>query len=140
MTGEEMAPYERSFSVLGHKATVLGWEIDGGGSYPRTLSSIRESAERHGILHRYHPAPGDKDNDLYFRIGLAALETPVCKSRIERELRRVLSEREPLIVEIGLDDLFVAAYEDDRLPQSSTRVWSLADPTVTVGFIASLFD
>ena len=45
----------------------------------------------------------------------------------------------PVVVEIGLENIFVTAYEDDRLPVSSTRTWSLADRKVDGEFAASLF-
>jgi len=42
-----------------------------------------------------------------------------------------LSTQPPLILDIRLEQVSVALYEEDTLPRSSTRVWSLADPDLT---------
>ena len=38
--------------------------------YPMTLVVVRRAAQGFGILHGYHRALTDVDNDLFFRIGL----------------------------------------------------------------------
>lgn len=130
-------PYERSFSVQGNKAVVMGWpwrtgSSGGVGRSPPTLDAIRRSAQGFGILHAYHRSDMERDNDLFFRIGLIdrSLASDYAVRHLERRVRRYMSRQPPLILSIGLDDLFVAAYRDDRLPLGTTDVWPLADPTV----------
>ena len=92
-------------------------------------------------MHSYHRAVTDVDNDLFFRIGLIDTKavTSATTSALETQARKLLSMQRPVVVEIGLENIFVTAYEDDRLPVSSTRTWSLADRKVDGEFAASLF-
>jgi hypothetical protein len=162
-TSRGIRPFERSFSVQEDKVVLMGWPIRGepfplkappatpasfsqeARIYPTTLDSIRHAAQRFGILHGYHKALTNVDNDLFFRIGLIndpkSLK-PETKTKLESQVsnvRRDLSNQPPLVIEIRLEDICVAAYEDDRLPLESTQTWSLADSRVTGGFVAGLF-
>jgi hypothetical protein len=129
------SPFERGFSIRGDKAVLMGWPcaIASRGmpkSYPRRLDSIRRRAQEFGILHAYHRSETDLDNDFFFRIGLVdrrALSRDAA-SELEHELRRHMSRLGPLMVNVGPGDLQVAAYRDERLPLSSTRVWPPNDP------------
>src|SRR5512132_1214306 len=71
-----------------------------------------------------------------WRVNLGA---PFTTSALEIQVRQILSAQRPVVIEIRLEDIYIAAYEDDRLPISSTRTWSLADPKVTGSFVAGLF-
>lgn len=137
-------PYNRSFSIQGDKAVVMGWPRTGHPEeqsptatmagiqearlYPGTLNEIRLAAQAYGILHAYHRDPSDVDNDFYFRIGL--LSPPrldeSTRQKLEADVRHVLCSERPAVNEVGLSDLYVASYEDDTLPQNSTRVSSIA--------------
>ena len=147
-------PYERSFSIQGDKVVVIGWPIRGKPLqqppatqsawvqevrlYPLTLDVMRHAAQVHGILHTYHRALTDVDNDLYFRIGLLVDQTSLterARDTLETEARQLLSTQPPLIVDIPHEQVAVALYEEDTLPRSSTRVWSLADPDLTASAI-----
>jgi hypothetical protein len=147
-------PYERSFSIQGDKVVVMGWPVRGkpfqqppatpsawvqeAKLYPLTLDVMRHAAQVHGILHTYHRALTDVDNDLYFRIGLLVDQTPLterARDTLETEARQLLSTQPPLILDIPLEQVAVALYEEDTLPRSSTRVWSLADPDLTASAI-----
>ena len=143
------------------RVVVMGWPVRGGPLsrapatpaawagesrlYPPTLDLIRHAAQGFGILHGYHRSAKHVDNDLFFRIGLinaAATATASATSfeKLEHQIREFLSAQRPLIEEIRLNDISIAAYEDDQLPLSSTRTWSLADPEVTGSFVAGLFN
>jgi len=156
-TSRNKPPYERSFSVQGDKVVVMGWPVRGepiaaspgtpaaraqeARTYPPTLDAIRRAAQSFGILHPYHRTDADVDNDLFFRIGLIRPEatTPSAVRALEMQVRQLLSAQRPLVIEVRLGDIYLAAYDDDRLPVSTTRVWSLADPQVTGSFVAGLF-
>lgn len=138
-------PFERSFSIQGDKAVVMGWPRradsgHGAALWPQALEAIRRSAREFGILHAYHGSEADRDNDLYFRLGLiergAVSEEAVIE--LERRVRRHLSRRPSLILRIGLGDLCVAAYLDDRLPLDSTETWPLSDSDLTEQLAAIL--
>ena len=102
---------------------------------------IRHAAQGFGILHGYHRALTDVDNDLFFRLGLIDPKaiTQATKDAVEIQARDFLRRRDPLVMELRLEDIRIAAYEDDRLPRASTRTWSLAEPHVTGSFVAGLF-
>lgn len=156
-TSRKTTPFERSFSIQRDKVVVMGWPLRGepfqaapatraasiqeARIYPLTLDVIRHAAQRYGILHGQHRRATDTDNDLFFRIGLVDPKAPTLATpgELETQVRQWLSMLPPLVIEIRLDDVCVAAYEDDRLPLSSTQVWSLADPRVTGTFIGDLF-
>jgi hypothetical protein len=131
-------PYERSFSIQGDKVVVMGWPIRGkpfqqppatpsawvqeARLYPLTLDVVRHAAQVYGVLHAYH------------RIGLLVDQTSLTervRDTLETEARQFLSTQPPLILDILLEQVSVALYEEDTLPRSSTRVWSLADPDLT---------
>jgi hypothetical protein len=157
-TSRERSPYERSFSLQGGKVVMIGWPErwaceasptgDSGAvqpkvaSYPRTLDAIRRAAQRYGILHAYHQAASDVDNDLFFRIGMLnpAVDTRATADSVEHAVRELMSARPAVRLPIGLGDLRIAAYEDDRLLLSSTRTWELTDPKLTGRVIAGLFE
>jgi len=157
-TSRKAIPHDRSFSIQGDRVVMMGWPVRGeppttrpatpqewvqeARIYPSTLDTIRHAAQRFGILHSFHSALTDVDNDLFFRIGLLENSeglTPSARSFVERQVREFLSTQPPLVVEIRLDDVCVAAYEDNRLPLASTDLYSLADPQVTGVFVAGLF-
>lgn len=156
-TSRETIPYERSFSVQGDKVVVMGWPVRGepcpaspatpaagvpaAEIYPPTLDLIRRAAQDFGILHGYHRTVTDMDNDLFFRIGLLdpKATTPTATIALEAQVRQLLSTQRPLVIEIRLEEICIATYEDDRLPVASTRIWPLADPKVNGSFVAGLF-
>jgi len=156
-TSRKTTPYERSFSVQGDKVVVMGWPVRGepfsvppvtptaatqeARIYPPTLEIVRHAMQGFGVLHGYHREVTDVDNDLFFRIGLIdeKATTPALTTALEIQARRILSAQRPLIIEIRLEDIYIAAYDDDRLPVSTTRIWSLADPKVTGQFVRRLF-
>jgi hypothetical protein len=156
-TSRRANPYERSFSIQGDKAVVMGWPIRGepvsmpettsqnfiqeSRIYPMTLDAVRRAAQGFGILHAYHQALTDVDNDLFFRIGLVEEKAVLLENipALEQRVRQFLSEEIPLIVEITLDEVFVAAYKDNTLPRTSTNVWSVTDPKVDGQLISGLY-
>lgn len=156
-TSRQTRPHERSFSVQGNKVVVMGWPVKetlcrtspatsatqarDNRTYPPTLDLLRRGAQDFGILHGYHRTATDVDNDLFFRIGLIdpSATSPAATMGLEVEARRFFSRQQPLVIELRLGDIYIAAYEDDRLPAASTRIWSLADPKVNGSFVAGLY-
>ena len=157
-TSRQQRPYERSFSIQGDKVVVLGWPVRGeplvmlpttpevfiqeGRNYPSTLDQLRQAVQRFGVLHGYHQELTAVDNDLFFRIGLIDLKSvPVRSLRsVEQRVRKQLSEKRPVILEVTLDTVFLAAYVDTALPVSSTQTWSVVDQTVDGQFVAGLYN
>jgi len=156
-TSRGARPWERSFSIQGDKAVVMGWPVRGepvsmpestpegliqeSRIYPMTLDVIRHAAQGFGILHSYHRALTDVDNDLFFRIGLVEEKAVPLGSipALEQRMRQALNQERPLIVEITLDEVFVAAYEDNTLPPTSTKCYPVTDPQVDGDFTSNLY-
>jgi hypothetical protein len=151
-------PYARSFSVQGDRVVMMGWPVSAATAdespgetlrvrsryanwpvsaatadeSPPVLDALRRAAQAYGILHAYHRAPADVDNDLYFRIGLVDRRSVSHRAieEVEHRVREDLARLPPLITEVGLADLQVAAYIDEMLPPASTLAWALAEPAL----------
>jgi len=156
-TSRQQRPYERSFSIQGDKVVVVGWPIRGepllippptpealiqeSHNYPSTLDQLRHAVQRFGILHGYHRELTDVDNDLFFRIGLIDPKSvpPDSIRSVEQRVRKQLSEKRPLILEVTLEQVLLAAYVEPTLPVSSTQTWSVTAQTVDGQFVAELY-
>lgn len=154
-TSRGQRPYDRSFLIQGNKAVMIGWPVQrqlctsGSSSpnllrdaqtYPSTLDHIRHAAQAFNICHTYHRAPTDIDNDFYFRIGLVAETDDLPRKSLEGRIRELLSQTGPIIVDITVSDLCIAAYEDETLPSISTKVWLVQDTKLTSESIWSLYE
>ena len=142
-------PYDRSFSVQGRTAVVIGWPVEATGGkgdarsrgrasglqappgHPFALDALRRSAHRFNVLHRWHREPTDVDNDLYLRLGsLEADLTAAQRQLVEAELRRALATAPPLILQLSASDLSVVSYQadDETLPLLRSEAIRLTDP------------
>ncbi|MFO1146624.1 MAG: hypothetical protein U1E33_08830 [Rhodospirillales bacterium] len=155
-TSRGARPFDRSLSLHGHSAVVMGWPVAAmpaagpsqapaggemaGFGYPPTLAQLRRDAERFGIVHAYHATAADRDNDFYFRIGLIdaaeAIKAGVAET-VARRLRRRLAAQPPVWAMVGLSQLSVAFYATPELPCATTQAFALDDPIVTGAFIAN---
>lgn len=145
-------PYDRTFSIQGNKAVLMGWSIQkavmgedsapqDSPQYPNILDEIRRSAQQFNILHSYHRQPTDTDNDFYLRIGLvnsSALHPPMVKT-LEKTIRQCLGQMKPLILEVNPSRLYLAAYTDETLPKTSTNFWAIEDDILTPSFLEGLY-
>jgi hypothetical protein len=143
--GTDSRPYERTFSVQGDRVVVMGWPVRGNSMYPLSLDDIRRVAQKFGILHAYHRTLTAVDNDYFFRIGLvdrkqtASFDLDALAHQMRESLAGADKPISSVITQVTLDDVFVAAYEDDTLPVASTKVWPLADKSINAEFVESLF-
>jgi hypothetical protein len=156
-TSRGLRPHCRSFSIQGDKAVVMGRPIRGqplqqapaaipdavqeARLYPDILDRIRLSAQIYNILHAYHPDPADMDNDFYLRIGLINPKslTDLTTKRLEDRVRQCLAAVHPVLVGVGLSDLYIASCQEDTLPLGSTRAWSIIDSSLNGDFWGSLY-
>lgn len=141
-------PYERTFSVQGDKLVAMGWPVSttpvnteclqSASLYPNTLDRIRRAAERFYIRHAYHQKLSDIDNDFFFRIGLVKRPDKISSDQkllLENRVREYARTRPPLFVEVRLQDLFIAVYEDEKLPLGTTQIFPLTDSQVNGDFL-----
>lgn len=139
-TSAGKSPYERSFSIQGDKVVLMGWCVNANGQYPDTLNRLRHDLAQFSLLHKYFRQPEAVDNDFYMRIGL--LRTPLDETHrqsVEDTLRKQLAGRPPLLLDVTLADLKLAAYVDEPLTFARTRHWSLPDAALTGDFMRALF-
>ena len=123
------APYHRTFSLVGDKAVLMGWPVQGKapgetGVYPPTLDQLRRAGQRFGISHAYHQTPSDIDNDFYMRLGLLG-QVDATKRQdedLQREIRAFMSSLPPLILKLELSDLSVVSYQAATLPWGQSKV------------------
>ena len=158
-TSRNSRPYERSFSIQGDKAVLVGWPMRGMPTtrgetalerlilesrlYPMTLDCVRRALQGFGILHADHKELTDVDNDLTFSIGsVNEHSVAIGDTRsLEQHVRQQLSEQEPIIVESRLQDVCVAAYDDtdNTLPRAYTGLWPVTDPQLNAKFISGQY-
>ena len=138
-------PDQRSFSIQGEYAVLMGWPVSAGTSldavvsprardaradrneaepsYPATLGRIRRSAESFHIHHQYHLAAVDFDNDLYLRLGTVDRDRipDALSSSLEERARERLGGRPATLLPVGVEDLSVVSYTDRSLPWPESR-------------------
>jgi hypothetical protein len=151
-------PYERAFSIQGDKTVLMGWPIQGqpfgdgrtdvvtliheSRIYPTVLDNLRRAGQNFNILHAYHRLLTDIDNDFYFRIGLIYNSplNPLQQQKVENAIRQFLSAIKPIVLEVTERNVYIASYEDETLPLTSTKVWPVSNTKVTADFIGSLYE
>jgi hypothetical protein len=144
-TSRGRTPYARSFTQQGDKAVLMGWPVDmadkGQKAYPEHLDRLRRTCQSFNFLHKYHRAPGDVDNDFYFRVGLLdpAKVTAAELQTVAANLRQYLGIRQPLFLPVGREHLSIVAYQDERLPPASTRSWQIDHRELTPTMLAGLY-
>lgn len=132
-------PYARSLVIARDKVVLMGWPVERDGEqmrYPPILEELRRAALAFNILHSYHRAPTDFDNDFYMRLGtLSSPIEPNVQRAIEADLQRELSRTDPQVLQLGLEQLFVVAYTDDRLSPTAARAAPITDLSVLDGLL-----
>jgi hypothetical protein len=78
-------------------------------------------------LHAYHPDDSSRDNTFYFRIGLIENHLGERIHEIEQTLRHLISQSEPVFVQIGYEDLYLVSYVDQTLAVESTLARRIKD-------------
>lgn len=161
-------PYFRSYSIQPGRCqdgkeiefvVVMGWPLRGEPStdpnptmpeliqetlkFPRSLDSLRRAAQTFNILHAYHSAPTDVDNDFFFRIGI--IDKPKNadanrKRQLVHAMRNWLAGCCPVIVDVRLSDVWVTQYVSTELPpDGTTNPYRIDAPNVDASFCRSLY-
>lgn len=139
ITSQGQHPYERSFSLRGGLATVIGWPAASDGRV-RVLDELRRRFAEANVLHKYHATDTDVDDDFYFVLGKVDTEEveAIALADAELAMREQLATREPVIFELGPEDFSVVAYEDPMLPLESSRAFALSGALGQLEKIAAL--
>jgi hypothetical protein len=125
-TSRGQHPYARSFTLRGSEAVVIGWPVNKD-RYPMSLDRLRRSCIDYHVMHKYHQAADDIDNDLFLVLGRLRQDclTPDEYAAAQNAIRGLLSSHQPLDVAIGVETLSIVAYKDRSLPASSSYVYPL---------------
>jgi hypothetical protein len=119
-TSRNQHPHLRSFSLQGDKAVTVAWPYQDG--RPRSsLDRLRRSFNEANILHKYHAATRDTDNDLFFVLGHVEALGTTERQDIETAMRSLLADRDPLDVLLDKTKLSLVAYSDPELPAHGPR-------------------
>jgi hypothetical protein len=150
-TSRGASPYERSFSIQEDRSVLIGWPVltewdarespCAAARYPNTLHAIRQTLQRYNILHAYHRTATDMDNDFYLRIGVVA--GPASRKllgEMEHAVRCDLAQAGPVLIDVALEHIGVAAYIDDTMALSTTRYRPIAEPTLDARTVIALYD
>lgn len=123
-TSRGQHPHERTFQLQDSQVVLMGWpEHDGG--FPRTLAELRHGFEAANLLHKYHAAPQDDDNDLFLVLGhLDRTRLGADPEVGAAEVREYLALN-PTWVDVDRDALQLVAYSDPRLPEGECQAWPL---------------
>lgn len=156
-TSRGQRPFDRSFSIQGTKAVLIGWPVRGKPAvsatrqsqysaaqesrlYPTSLDDVRRFALNFNILHEYHSDITDTDNDCYLRLGLCNGTSDLEAGQIvQAKIRRYLGQTDPVFVEISKADLNIVSYTDGSLPCGSTRSWPIVDKASTSDLTGRLY-
>ncbi|MEM7234674.1 MAG: hypothetical protein AAF517_21020, partial [Planctomycetota bacterium] len=103
------APYLRSVSI-GAQAVAMGWARKRG-----EFADWRRSFESFGVRHKWHRAPSDRDDDVYFVLGSVDESLPDgVRARALTAMRDSLAERRTEVVLSG-EDLSFVRYRETTL-------------------------
>lgn len=119
----QRSPFQRAFDIQDNGLIVMmGWPIAVDlKSFLPTLLGIRKYLECFNAVHKYHVRPQQQDNDLFFVLGSLDFEKwqqreTEERNKIEQELIelrtkvRELLAKEPQIIEVSLQDIWVLQY------------------------------
>lgn len=115
-------PYLRSFSIQGDIAVAMGWPVrklsNGRTYYPMDIDDLRRSFNDYNVLHKYHKAETDIDNDFFFVLGNVRRDqlTRTDTMRLQRVMRDVLYRYKPVDIVIKPINLSLVVYTDPKLP------------------------
>jgi hypothetical protein len=137
--------YEASFYVAGRSAMLTGWTVESEERpcvFTRSAYEFRREAGRAGLLDKYHGKVyrPHRDDDCAFKVGTFSRRLPQCdQSDIQTAVRDHLAGREPVVLDVGVEDIDFVLYEKPSLDEIiSTR--SLVDCLGDFSKLEELFE
>jgi hypothetical protein len=123
------SPYSRSFAIQSSTIVVtMGWpEQDN--TFPDTLNHLRRRFNQYNVIHKYHRLKTDIDNDLFFVLGKVEseeLSQEQCEN-ISEEIRPQIADRDPLYLDLALENLSLVAYSNPELPLTTSKRLSVTE-------------
>ncbi len=150
-TSRGQRPFLRSFSIQQDRVVLMGFPCNGGplsddaacepSVYTMALDQIRRDCQAFNILHKYHISPHDRDNDLFFRIGIinCAVSQEGAIRQVEQQIRHFAGSISPIMLELTSADLCIVAYADETFPPGTTVARQIDDPELTSEVIRRMY-
>lgn len=118
--------HERSFWAVGGALVLIGWPVVALASAGRSrpLDALRRAMASAGVLHRYHGAPSDVDDDFHAVVGHYAPDVPPGQLAAAVGAVRDFLAGHPIDVQIGLGQVRILAADSPTLaaPWFSSRL------------------
>ncbi|NES85178.1 MAG: hypothetical protein F6K10_29290 [Moorea sp. SIO2B7] len=115
-------PYARSFQFQGNIGVLMGWEYKNK-QILFNLHRLRFEAQKFNLLHKYYKKADGVDNDFYMRLGILNGKPSDAEiTKLEEEIRGLLTEISPLYVLIDVNSLSFIGFQDSLVPVETTRV------------------
>jgi hypothetical protein len=107
---------ERSFSAQAGTLVLAGWPVSSlcSAGASRPLDELRRGMTEAGVLHRYHRAPSDIDDDFHLVVGTYAGAERAAVEAAILAVRQDLA-REPIEVQVGIDQVRIIASDSPTL-------------------------
>lgn len=131
-------PYFRTFSIQGSIAVAMGWPYDRSG----ILDYIRRSFNQVHVLHKWHTADSDVDNDFFFVLGRMNLKLITGDDivRAEQSMRKYMANLNPVTIEVSRSTINLVCYENTQLPPCTSRVYAIDDINLTAENLLQCYD
>jgi hypothetical protein len=108
---------------------LIGWSWKNN-LISQQIDCLRRGGKQFNLLHKYHRHPESIDNDFYLRLGTINKKISSENiSLIESEVRRILSKRTPIDINLDRENLFFVRYQNSQLPLQTTIKIPLLDAT-----------
>lgn len=131
-------PYLRSFSIQGVVAVAMGWPTDG----TNTLDDFRRSFNPVNVLHKWHKAESDIDNDFFFVLGRVNQDS-VSEETVDNaatHMRHFMANADPITVNVNRTSLQIVCYSDTQLPISTSIAHAIDDLNFTPNDLLQCYD
>ena len=127
-TSRGQAPYLRSFSIQGKRVVAMGWPFNRG-TCSESMDILRRRFNAANILHRYHAATDDRDNDFFFVLGNTRPQDTSDSQLLEAQerIRAFMASLGPIPIQMAESHLKVVAYVDTRLPADTSCCYTIDD-------------
>jgi hypothetical protein len=115
-TSQGMHPHKRTFSARNGALVLMGWPVATltSGGAQRPLDDLRRDMNDANVLHRYHAAATNVDNDFYLVLGHYADAAESTLAEAERTVRRDLAHHH-VDVRVGRGQVLVVASDSSTL-------------------------
>ena len=136
-TSQGKHPHERAFSARNGALVLMGWPVSTltSNGAQRPLDELRRDMNDANVLHRYHAAAADVDNDFYLVLGHYSKTAESALAETERIVRRDL-QRHHVDVQVGLEQVRVVAADSPTLAPARFA----GGLPLTAGDLARLYD